>query len=79
MYSIPGTWQVPAKEVVRVLGIFRGNIGTSFVHYPTLCLWRRTYEDILLLRQMFSEGLVSGGSFDHDQRSATNPTPRVAS
>lgn len=49
MYNLPGTWQVPPKEVVRVLGISRRDIRAPFVYHSTLCLWRWTHEDVLLL------------------------------
>jgi hypothetical protein len=79
MYSVPGTWQVPAKEVVRVLGIFCRDIGPSFAYHPALCLWRWAYKDVLLLGQMSSESLVGNDTFGHGRRSGTSLPPRLTS
>lgn len=43
----PGTWQVPAKEIIRVLRVFGRNIGASFTDYSTLCFRRGTYEVVI--------------------------------
>jgi len=74
----PGTGQVPAKKVTRVLRVFGGNTGSSFADYSTLRLGRWAYEMIVFSGKMVGKGLV-GDAFSHGQRRAAGEGWQVTS